>query len=223
MSPSTCSVLRVLGCALIATVCAGLCATAAFAQSDPKTAMLERAGWDALAASQPRAAAEAFRQALDSDPKNPLLHLGAGLAAYLERRDADAQAALQRALQLNPKLTQARVLLGLALYRAGDLLGAMRAYESLDPADPGNQQAMSRLEDWRREFDLHNRMNAIAGSGFTVSFEGPADAELAARALASIERSSQRISAALFFYPLEPIPVMLYTGEQFRDITRAPQ
>ena len=82
---------------------------------------------------------------------------------------------------------------------------------------------MNRLEGWRREFDLHNRMNAIAGSGFTVSFEGPADAELATRALASIERSSQRISATLFFYPLEPIPVMLYTGEQFRDITRAPQ
>ena len=210
---------RVLATAVLAI----LLATFAFAQSDPKTAMLERAGWDALAANQPGTAAEAFRQALASDPKNALLHLGAGLAAYLERRDADAQAALWRALQLNPKLTRARELLGLVLYRGGDLLGAMRAYESLDPGDHGNQDAMSRLEGWRREFDLHNRMNAIAGSGFTVSFEGPADAELAARALASIERSSQRISAILFFYPLEPIPVMLYTGEQFRDITRAPQ
>ena len=210
---------------VVATIAilAWMLAAVAFAQSDPRTAMLERAGWDALATNQPRTAAEAFRQALAADPKKATLHLGAGAAAYLERRDADAKAALQRALQLNPKLTQARELLGLVLYRAGDLLGAIRAYEGLSPDVPENHAAMTRLEGWRREFDLHTRMNAVAGNGFTVSFEGPADAELAARALASIERSSQRISAVLFFYPLEPIPVVLYTGEQFRDITRAPQ
>ena len=114
--------------------------SASAAQSDPKTAMLERAGWDALAANQPRAAAEAFRQALADDPKNALLHLGAGLAAYIERRDADAQAALGRAVQLNPKLTRARELLGLVLYRAGDLLGAMRAVRNhWIPATPGTR------------------------------------------------------------------------------------
>jgi hypothetical protein len=191
-------------------------------QTDPRTELHARAGWDALAANQPREAAEAFRQALAGDPKNPLLHLGAGAAAYLERRDVDARAALERALKLNPGLTRARELLGLVLYRTGDLFGAIRMYELIAPDAQQNEQAMTRLERWRRELDLKNRMGVVAGSVFTVSFEGPADAELAARALASIDRASSRIGQILSVYPLQTISVVLYTREQFRDITRAP-
>ena len=55
-----------------------------------------------------------------------------------------------------------------------------------------------------------------------MSFEGPADAELAARALASIDRASSRIGQILSVYPLQTISVVLYTRDQFRDITRAP-
>ena len=191
-------------------------------QTDPRTALLARAGWDALAANKPREAAESFRQALVSDPKNPLLHLGAGAAAYVERRDVDARAALEQALKLNPGLTRARELLGLVLYRTGDLFGAVRVYELIDPDAPQNEPAMTRLDRWRRELDLHNRMNSVAGSGFTVLFEGAADAQLAERVVASLDRAAQRIGQALFTYPLQPISVVLYTGEQFRDITRAP-
>ena len=44
--------------------------------------------------------------------QNAQLHLGAGTAAELERRDADAKDALERALTLDPTLTDARALLG---------------------------------------------------------------------------------------------------------------
>jgi tetratricopeptide (TPR) repeat protein len=198
-----------------------LVVTCASAQTDPKTAMLARAGWDALARNQPREAADAFREAITRDPRNADLHLGAGTAAFLERRDADARAALERALELNPALTSARELLGLVLYRSGDVLAAIRAYERL-PNTPEYEPARTRLERWRREADLHSRMTSVAGAWFTVSFEGDADAELAARALASIERAADRIGLVLSTYPSQPISVVLYTSEQFRDITRAP-
>jgi tetratricopeptide (TPR) repeat protein len=194
----------------------------ASAQSDPRTAMLEREGWDALERSQPHEAAAAFSTALARDPKNANLHLGAGAAAFLERRDADARAALSRALELNPSSGRARELLGLVLYRTGDLLGAIRAYDRLPNASEYDP-ARLRLERWRREFDLHGRMTSVASSWFTVSFDGEADAALAARALASLERAAQRIGDVLFTYPVQPIAVVLYTTEQFRDITRAPQ
>ena len=198
-----------------------LVVTCALAQTDPKTAMLERAGWDALARNQPREAANAFREAIARDPRNADLHLGAGTAAFLERRDADARAALERALELNPTLTSARELLGLVLYRSGDVPAAIRAFERL-PNTPEYEPARTRLERWRREADLHSRMTSVAGAWFTVSFEGDADAELAARALASIERAADRIGLVLSTYPSQPISVVLYTSEQFRDITRAP-
>jgi tetratricopeptide (TPR) repeat protein len=199
-----------------------LLATAALAQIDPKTALLERAGWDALVAGQLHAAAESFREAIAADPRNPRLHLGAGTAAYLERRDADAAEALGRALDLDPRMTRARALLGQVQHRTGDLLAAIRSYERLTSETPDDKEALASLERWRRETDLQNRMQQAVGQHFTISFEGPEEAALAARALDSLERAYWRVGDMLGTAPTAPIAVVLYSTEQFRDITRSP-
>lgn len=192
------------------------------AQADPKTALLERAGWDALVAGRAHDAADAFREAIAADPKNARLYVGAGAAALLERRDADARQALEYALSLDPTLGRARVLLGQVLYRSGDLTGAIRTYELLTADAPDDKQAVATLERWRREADLNNRLQQTVGVHFTVSFEGPEEATLAARALDALERAFWRIGGTLSTYPFAPIPVVLYSNEQFRDITRSP-
>lgn len=192
------------------------------AQVDPRTALVERAAWTALNAGQARAAAEAFREAIAADPRNARLQLGAGLAAALERRDADAKDAFERALALDPKLVPARSLLGQIQYRMGDTAAAMRTYETLLDLSPDDREARATLERWRRESELHDRMQQAIGSHFTVSFEGPAEADLAAEALDALDRAYWRIGSLLGTYPIDPIPVVLYTTEQFRDITRSP-
>ncbi|MGH9141221.1 MAG: hypothetical protein ACRD2I_08780, partial [Vicinamibacterales bacterium] len=96
---------------LLAVALVLLCASAS-AQIDPRSALLERGAWTALNAGQAHAAADAFREAIVADPRNARLHLGAGMAASLERRDADARDEFERALVLDPKLIQARALLG---------------------------------------------------------------------------------------------------------------
>ena len=53
------------------------------------------------------------------------------MAASLERRDADARDEFERALELDPKLTQARALLGQIQYRMGERELAVRTYETL--------------------------------------------------------------------------------------------
>ena len=207
--------------ALILGVATILCGTTS-AQVDPRAALLERTAFDALNAGQIRAAADAFREGIAADPKNPRLHLGAGMAAALERRDGDAKDALERALALDPKLTPARVLLGQVQHRMGDIAAAIRTYDALVIDAPDNQDAPATLERWRREVDLHGRMQQAIGSHFTVSFEGPAEAVLAAEAIEVLDRAYWRIGQVLGTFPVDPIPVVLYTSEQFRDITRSP-
>jgi tetratricopeptide (TPR) repeat protein len=192
------------------------------AQIDPKTALLERAGWEALTAGRAHAAAEAFRDAIAADPKNARLHLGAGMAATLERRDADALDAVQRALALDPRLVEARALLGQIQYRLGDAAAAIRTYEGLVAAAPDDRGAQATLARWQREAALHDRMRQAIGANFTVSFEGPAEEALASEALASLDRAYWRIGQLLGTYPSAPIPVVLYSSEQFHDITRSP-
>jgi tetratricopeptide (TPR) repeat protein len=192
------------------------------AQIDPRTALVELGAWNALNTGQARAAAEGFREALAADPKNARLHLGAGMAASLERRDADARDEFERAIALDPKLAQARALLGMMQYRMGDPGLAIRTYETLLAMSPDDGDARATLERWQREAELHDRMQQAVGSHFTVSFEGPAEAALAAEALEVLDRAYWRIGQLLGTYPSEPIAVVLYTGEQFRDITRSP-
>ena len=186
------------------------------------TALLERDGFAAIGAGDAHRATEAFRDALTADPKNARLHLGAGIAAYLERRDGDARAALERALTIDPSLAPAREMLGQVLRRQGDLAGAIRVYDALIALKPDRADAAATLDRWRRELELHDRMLQAVGSQFTVAFEGPAETLIASRALESLNRAYWRIGAVLGTYPASPIAVVLYTNEQFRDITRAP-
>ena len=109
-----------------------------------------------------------------------------------------------------------------ALRRDGDLLGAIRVLEVLVKDAPGDVAIRSTLDRWRREFELQLRMRQTYGDHFAVSFEGPAEEAIATKAVESLDRALERICAILNTYPVATIPVVLYTTEQFTDITRAP-
>ena len=194
----------------------------AAAQNSPRAGMLEQDGWNAIKAGRAQVAADAFKAAMALDPKNARLHFGAGLAAFLQRRDADAKAALEQALLLDPKLTVARAQLAQVLRRQQDFQGAINLYELVVAEEPDEVGARETLERWKREQELHDRMRLAVGDHFTVSFEGREDADMAAKALESLDRAFWRITDVFGAFPLRSIPVVLYSGEQFRDITRSP-
>jgi len=98
----------------------------------------------------------------------------------------------------------------------------MRTYDTVVAEAPDNVEAQATLARWRREAELHDRMQLAVGSHFTVSFEGPAEAALAAAALESLDKAYWRIGELLGTYPIDPIGVVLYTTEQFHDVTRSP-
>lgn len=208
---------------LVAAVLVLSSAAAAFAQTSPKAAMLEQQGWVALEAGHAQAAEQAFREAIALDPKTAQLHLGHGMAAFVLRHDADAKASLERALVLAPGLTRARAQLAQLAKRQGDLQEAIRLYEIVATEVPRDAGVRDTLERWKREADLHDRMNLTVGDFFTVSFEGQEDAGMAAQALESLNRAYWRICDLFGAFPPRSVPVVLYSGEQFRDITRSPQ
>lgn len=193
------------------------------AQSSPKLAMLEQSGWDALAAGKAPAAEQAFRSAITLDPKNARLHLGLGTAAFLLRRDADARTALEQALSLAPGLTRARAQLAQVAKRQGDLQEAIRLYEIVVTELPDDGGVSDTLQRWKREAELHGRMRLEVGDFFTIRFEGPEDSALAAQALESLNRAFWRIADVFGAFPTKTVPVVLYSSEQFRDVTRSPQ
>ena len=180
-------------------------------------------GWQAIRDARHEDAAAAFAAALDAEPRDPSLHLGAGLAAHLLGRPTAAQHSLERALELAPPLTAASLLLADILYRGSDVAAAIQVYEGALMYAPADKTVITRLETLRREAAVHSDFFESRGAHFTVLFEGPADAGLAARVIEILEAAYWRVSTALSIYPERTITVVLYTQEQFRDITRSPQ
>jgi len=182
-----------------------------------------RLGWDAIREGRHQDAADAFAKAVDAEPRDPSLHLGAGLAAFLLGQPTVARQSLERALTMAPALTQASLLLGDILYRGSDIAGALQVYEAALPYAPDDRTLAARVERLRRESAVHDAFFASRGAHFTVLFEGPADEGLASRAVDILEAAYWRVATALAIYPEDQITVVLYTQEQFRDITRSPQ
>ncbi len=193
------------------------------AQNSPRVAMLEQAGWEAIQANNLPLAVATFKEAITLDPKNASLRLGAGTAAFLQRHDADAKSHLEQALVLDPKLGRARVQLAQVARRQNDFNEAIRLMEIAAADAPGDEAVAETLDRWKRERELHERMRLEVGDFFTVSFEGPEDAALAAQALESLNKAYWRIGDIFSAYPPRSVPVVLYTREQFRDVTRSPQ
>jgi len=185
-------------------------------------AALGRLGWEAIRAGQITEASRLFHDAIADNARDATLFLGAGLAAHLQGQEMEARTALQEAVRLNPKLTAAALLLGDITYRMGDLETAVRTYEAALEVEPNNAQIQGRLESWRKEAALHSRFQQSLSPHFTVLFEGPAEQRLAAAAVDALEAAYWRIGTALLAYPPTVITVVLYTDEQFRDITRSP-
>ena len=179
------------------------------------TALNERRFDDALTA---------FTAAAAQLPNDGNVAFGAGLAAFMLGRAGDAETWLVRALKLLPNLTQASIVLGELQHRSGRLEDAIATYEAaLKLAAKGNTgQLDDRLAAWRKEQQLVGRFSRSQGTHFTVLFEGPVDEILARRIVDHLESAYLRVGESLRAYPTQTITVVLYTTQQFQDITRVP-
>jgi len=92
-----------------------------------------------------------------------MLNFGAGVAAHLLGHDDEAERSLKKALQLNPRLTEAEKLLGDIEYGSGNLDEAIAAYEQLLVQKPGDADVSRRLEAWRKEFAIHSGLTQQIG------------------------------------------------------------
>src|SRR5437588_5104084 len=156
-------------------------------------------------------------------PRDAVLNLGAGVAAHLQGREQDAVLLLQKAVELEPRLTEAAALLGEIAYHQGDLDFAIKTYEAAVTHAPRDPALKQRLEAWRSEASAYKSFETLKDDRFAVMFEGPVEQRLASRAAAVLDSAFWRIGKAIGAYPSSSINVILYTDRQFRDITGAPE
>ena len=183
---------------------------------------LAEAGRKAIDERRYADAMSSFAAAAKLLPQNASIAFGLGLSSYLLGRNVEAQNSLRRALELDPTLKDASLLLGEMQYRSGQIAAAVQTYQAALKHAPDDAVLKQKTSQWAAEARAESRFAETRGVHFRVLFEGPVDQALARRAVEILEASYQRVGDALRLYPSQPIDVVLYTAQQFRDITRGP-
>jgi tetratricopeptide (TPR) repeat protein len=164
-------------------------------------------------------AADAYEKALDLSPD--LLPAMAELG-FLELRAGDADRALMLAdqgLLAHPDDGWLRELRGEALYRDGRLADALPEYEAALAARPGDTGLAKRLEKLQRELAAEGSYDRSLTAHFTLSFDGTRDEAAGRLVLEALEEAYGELADELAVYAARPIPVVLYTKQQFHDTT----
>jgi tetratricopeptide (TPR) repeat protein len=188
----------------------------------PEAVKLANAGAQAIEERRFADALAAFTAAAKLAPRSADIAFGVGLSAYMLGQNAEAERQFQRTLQLDPAFTDASVILGELQYRSGRIKEAVATYQAALKLAPADARLKQKVGEWAAEAQAESRFAETRGVHFRALFEGPVDQALARRAVDILEAAYRRIGDALQFYPTQSVEVVLYTSQQFRDITRGP-
>ncbi len=167
-------------------------------------------------------AATRFEHAASLAPTQGWLLAWYTIALEAEGKSADAAEQAQRLTDLEPKSAAAFRLLGVLKYNTdhtGDAVRAWKHAQELEP-DPFTGQ---RLEKAQRELDIEARSIQKESRHFSLRYEG-AQTPLALERdlLGTLEAQFDELSRSFEYTPPENIVVILYTQQEFFDVTKAP-
>jgi tetratricopeptide (TPR) repeat protein len=147
------------------------------------------------------------------------------LAAQIDLLSRNYSEAREHLLVAQANFPQAADILGLLGYASYYVESADRAMfywkqaYALSP-EPALKALIDRME---RESVVESAQREAESYHFRLNWEGPDKSEqFGKEVLETLERHFREIEVSLYFTPREPIAVILYTGQQYRDITRAP-
>jgi len=210
---------------LIAGVCVLLLITStAFSQSAEQNAYARfmRTGSEQLKAGDYQAARDSFDRALEYNDSAAEGHLGLGIAYFHLRDDKYAERELSKSLELNPKSSTAYQFLGELYYRKDDLETAVSYWEKAVDLNPKATDLRARLDRIRKEHDAEKDFNHDGTSHFLTKYEGREKIEAGRIVLRILEEAYGEVGRALSYYPEQEIQVILYSGQQFKEVTDAP-
>lgn len=137
-----------------------------------------------------------------------------GAAASLER--AGATAANKKTLY------NVYIRLGRQSLDAGDPSAALDYYEKASAIDSHDQSLAAAIASLRKETAVEAGMGETDNRHFVVKFDGGENAVAGHLIGILLEEAYSKVGSDLNFYPEERIEAVLYSRENFRDITRSP-
>jgi tetratricopeptide (TPR) repeat protein len=128
----------------------------------------------------------------------------------------------ERAVQRAPYSAEARQVLGMADYDSGRFSDAIENWKRAQEIHPSEFVA-AYLEKAEREAKVEGKFSEREGMHFVLRYEGrEAGITFASELLSTLERQYMELQRDLGFAPNITITVILYTEQQFFDVTKVP-
>lgn len=181
-----------------------------------------RLGWREIEAGRYEDSLRFFRNALELYNKEPDSFIGMGFALHKLKDDDRAIESISRGLAIDPNRADGYKLLAEIYYQKDDAEMAIRNLEAalrLSPSDNSLREILSKIT---REKKVEVGFQQEATEHFVVRFEGREERDIARVITLILKEAYREVGTSLSFYPKNAITVILYSEEQFRDVTRTP-
>jgi tetratricopeptide (TPR) repeat protein len=166
-------------------------------------------------------AIEQYRQALVFAPNNAGLLLNLAVLYLRDSQFTRALDPLERAQRVSPDSPDVAKLMGWAYYGANKPDRAIEAWKRAEALRPDNevQKALQKVERDKTEEESYREGET---AHFDLKYYGGTAPDLARNILRALEEDYRDLESQLDYTPPEQISVILYTSQDFKDITRAP-
>ena len=201
-------------------------------KEDPGSAGLKKS----LAASLAKAAEKAALSGDYTKAKGYLIEASAlsadpaylaGLAnIQIKLDDLEGAAKTLEPLSADPKMRGALkgiyTELGNRSLNSGDRESAAGYYGKALALDPSDERLSSTVRKLRKDNEFEGRMGRNDGAHFLIRFDGGENATAGYLIGILLEEAYSKVGSDLNFYPDDRVEALLYSRENFRDITRSP-
>jgi tetratricopeptide (TPR) repeat protein len=162
-----------------------------------------------------------YREAIKYLPHDQALTLALGYLLWKQEHYLEAVDLLSPEADRYPQSPDFRALLGSAYYGMENLDQAITEWnKALAVRDnPQLREAVARAQ---REQEISGSYSELRSEHFLLRYDGQQDEKLSGDILNSLDGSFQDLVLDLDYSPTEPIVVILYPNQAFRDITRSP-
>lgn len=162
-----------------------------------------------------------YRQALVFAPNEVGLLLNLAVLYLNQSQPSAALDPLERTRRIDPDSFDTAKLMGWAYYDSNKLDQAISEWNRALKLrhDPDIERALEKVERDKAEEESYSEGET---AHFALKYSGTATPDLARAILRALEDDFRDIESQLDYAPREQISVILYTGQSFADITRAP-
>lgn len=180
-------------------------------------------GWSGYASGDFEKGLTDFRMASKLElEKKAETYLGLGYGSYSLRNNDDALYYLYEVVYLDQDNWRGHELIGTIYYKRGKLAEAIDELEAAHRLAPGEAGLKELLAKARREFTVEGKFTNTDTYYFNIKYEGEERRDLGDMVLDILDSAYRDVGSDLGYYPKEPVTVILYTREQFSDVTDAP-